>query len=45
LVREHGDQLYISTVTVAEIEARAVKLGATAKAQRLDQCVILRRVG
>lgn len=37
-VRAHGDQLYMSAVTVAEIEAgiaRAVRIGATAKAQRL----------
>lgn len=37
-VRAHGDQLYISTVTVAEIEAgiaRAVRIGATKKADRL----------
>lgn len=37
-VREHGDRLYISTVTIAEIEAgivRADRIGATAKAERL----------
>lgn len=37
-VREHGDQLYISTVTIAEIEAgiaRADRIGATTKAERL----------
>lgn len=37
-VRTHGDQLYISAVTVAEIEAgiaRAVRIGATTKAERL----------
>jgi len=37
-VREHGDHLYISTVTVAEIEAgfaRAVRIGAATKAVRL----------
>ena len=37
-VREHGDRLYISTITVAEIEAgivRTARIGATAKAERL----------
>lgn len=37
-VRNHGDQLYISTVTIAEIEAgiaRADRIGAAAKAERL----------
>ncbi|MBV9530312.1 MAG: PIN domain-containing protein [Bradyrhizobium sp.] len=37
-VREHGDRLYLSTVTVAEIEAgiaRAVRIGGTMKAERL----------
>lgn len=37
-VRAHGDRLYISAVTVAEIEAgiaRAVRIGATTKAERL----------
>jgi predicted nucleic acid-binding protein len=37
-VREHGDELYISTVTIAEIEAgiaRSERIGATAKAERL----------
>jgi len=37
-VRAHGDHLYISTVTVAEIEAgiaRAARIGATTKAERL----------
>jgi predicted nucleic acid-binding protein len=37
-VREHSGLLYISTVTVAEIEAgiaRAVRISATAKAHRL----------
>jgi predicted nucleic acid-binding protein len=37
-VREHGDRLYLSTVTVAEIEAgiaRAVRIGAPTKAERL----------
>jgi prevent-host-death family protein len=34
-VRDHGDRLYISTVTIAEIEAgiaRAIRIGATTKA-------------
>lgn len=37
-MRAHGDQLYISTVTIAEIEAgiaRAIRIGATTKADRL----------
>ena len=37
-IREHSDGLYISTVTVAEIEAgiaRVIRIGATAKAGRL----------
>lgn len=37
-LRAHGDQLHISTVTVAEIEAgiaRAIRIGATTKAGRL----------
>jgi predicted nucleic acid-binding protein len=37
-VRAHGDRLYISAVTVAEIEAgiaRSVRIGATTKAGRL----------
>jgi hypothetical protein len=37
-VRDHGDQLYISTVTVAEIEAgiaRAGRIGAPKKPERL----------
>ena len=37
-VHEHGHRLYLSTVTVAEIEAgiaRAVRIGATAKAELL----------
>lgn len=37
-VREHGDHLYISAITIAEIEAgiaRAVRIGATTKAERL----------
>ena len=37
-VRERGDRLYLSTVTVAEIEAgiaSAVRIGATTKAERL----------
>ena len=37
-VRENGDHLYISTVTIAEVEAgiaRAVRIGATTKAERL----------
>ncbi|TVQ32821.1 MAG: type II toxin-antitoxin system VapC family toxin [Geminicoccaceae bacterium] len=37
-VRAHGEQLHISTMTIAEIEAgiaRAVRIGATAKAERL----------
>lgn len=37
-VREHRDRLYISTVTIAEIEAgivRAIRIGATTKAERL----------
>lgn len=37
-VRRHGDDLYLSTVTVAEIEAgiaRAARIGATAKAGQL----------
>lgn len=39
-VREHGDHLYLSTVTIAEIEAgiaRAIRIGATAKADRLGR--------
>ncbi|WEX08513.1 PIN domain-containing protein [Chelativorans sp. AA-79] len=39
-VREQGDQLYISTVTIAEIEAgiaRADRIGATTKAEHLRQ--------
>ena len=38
-VRDNGERLYISTVTVAEIEAgiaRAVRIGATTKAARLS---------
>jgi predicted nucleic acid-binding protein len=37
-VRGHGDQLYISAVTIAEIEAgiaRAIRIGATTKAEHL----------
>ncbi|WP_374445218.1 type II toxin-antitoxin system VapC family toxin [Stella sp.] len=37
-IRHHGDQLYISTVTIAEIEAgiaRSIRIGATAKAGQL----------
>ncbi|BBK35889.1 ribonuclease VapC [Allostella sp. ATCC 35155] len=37
-IRHHGDQLYISTVTVAEIEAgiaRSIRIGATMKAGEL----------
>jgi len=37
-VRANGERLYISTVTVAEIEAgiaRAIRIGATTKARRL----------
>lgn len=37
-VRANGDRLYLSTVTIAEIEAgiaRAVRIGATAKAKAL----------
>ena len=37
-VRGHGEHLHISTITIAEIEAgiaRAVRIGATAKAERL----------
>ncbi|MEP9347815.1 type II toxin-antitoxin system VapC family toxin [Xanthobacter sp. KR7-225] len=37
-VRAHGEQLYISAVTVAEVEAgiaRAHRIGATDKAERL----------
>ncbi|HRO58028.1 MAG TPA: PIN domain-containing protein [Burkholderiaceae bacterium] len=37
-LREHSEQLYISTITVAEIEAgiaRAVRIGAATKAERL----------
>jgi len=37
-VREHSDELHISTVTIAEIEAgiaRCERIGATAKAERL----------
>jgi len=37
-VRENGEHLYVSTVTIAEIEAgiaRAVRIGATTKAERL----------
>ena len=37
-VREHSDELYISTVTIAEVEAgiaRSKRIGATAKAERL----------
>jgi len=37
-VREHSDRFYLSTVTVAEIEAgiaRAVRIGATTKTERL----------
>lgn len=39
-MRGHSDLLYLSTVTIAEIEAgiaRAVRIGATAKAERLHQ--------
>jgi predicted nucleic acid-binding protein len=39
-LREHGDRLYISTITVAEIEAgiaRAVRIGAATKARRLSR--------
>jgi predicted nucleic acid-binding protein len=37
-IRRNGDRLFISTVTVAEIEAgiaRAVRIGATTKGERL----------
>jgi len=37
-VREHSEQLYISTVTIAEIEAgiaRTVRIGAATKAEQL----------
>lgn len=37
-VRDHGDQLYLSTVTIAEIEAgiaRAIRIGAMTKAEHL----------
>lgn len=37
-VRAHGDHLYISAITIAEIEAgiaRAVRIGATTKVERL----------
>lgn len=37
-VHAHGDRLYVSAVTVAEIEAgiaRAIRIGATTKAERL----------
>lgn len=37
-MREHSDELYISTVTIAEIEAgiaRCERIGATAKPERL----------
>ncbi len=37
-VRENGDSLYLSAVTIAEIEAgiaRAIRIGATTKAERL----------
>jgi predicted nucleic acid-binding protein len=37
-VHEHGDRLYISTVTIAEIEAgiaRSDRIGATTKAEKL----------
>ena len=39
-VRDNGERLYISTVTVAEIEAgiaRAVRIGAITKAERLSR--------
>ncbi len=39
-MRSHGDQIYISVVTVAEIEAgiaRSARIGATAKAALLRQ--------
>jgi toxin FitB len=39
-LRVHGDQLFISSVTIAEIEAgiaRAARIGATAKASQLRQ--------
>jgi predicted nucleic acid-binding protein len=37
-MRDHSDRLFISTVTIAEIEAgiaRAIRIGATTKAERL----------
>jgi toxin FitB len=37
-MRAHSDQLYLSTITIAEIEAgiaRAVRLAATTKAEKL----------
>jgi predicted nucleic acid-binding protein len=42
-IRRNGDRLFISTVTIAEIEAgiaRAVRIGATTKGERLRRWLV-----